>query len=106
MNSSRFENDQPIIFDCEIFDTEENYDKNFCQQSMKISKFNKKNFILKKKPKPKTLAEKRPSLDQSNRSLKKVKLQLKNNDEEQLIKSEICSSEISNTNNDEMIKLS
>lgn len=82
--SMKKETDKSIIFDSEIFDTDE---KKINQQQKKIvPKFNKKDFILKRKSK------KRRSIDQENKSSKKIKSELKLN-EEQIIKSEIISTE-------------
>jgi len=75
-----------IVFDSEIFDTEENDNKKINQQQKIRSKFNMKQFILKKKSR----TQKRPLIDESNRSSKKIKVQTKIN-EEQIIKTELSS---------------
>lgn len=86
-------NQNPIVFDSEIFDTEGNDGKKSNQPQIFRSKFLSKRFILKKKSKPKALTKKRLSTDDSNRSSKKPKLQ-PIVQEDRIIKSEISSAKI------------
>ncbi len=78
----------PTVFDRNIFDTEENDNIKTHQQPTGTFKFMKKEFILKKKFKTKSRPQKRPLIDEENKSSKKIKLQSKIQ-EEQIIKSEI-----------------
>jgi hypothetical protein len=74
VNPLESKDDKSIVFNSEIFDTEENDTKKIKQQQIIKSKFNKNKFILKKKSKTKILPQKRSSIDEPNRSLKKIKI--------------------------------
>jgi hypothetical protein len=78
INSSKLEIKKSIIFDSEIFDTEENDH----QKQKIITKFNKKDFILKKKSNIKSQLQKRQLIDEGDKSSKKIKLQSKINEEQ------------------------